>query len=296
MSLLAGVALATLSAVALATQSLGVRLVSAGTPLRDVLTVVFVVNVLVLGPIGAADAVLSGAVPTATGALAFAVAGVLGSLLGRVCYFVGIARLGASRAEPLKSLLPLVAVGGAVLVLGESLSPPLLAGTALLVVGAVVVASDARQSPVNATGRQLWIDVAFPLAAAVLYGIDPVLTKLGLESGGSALVGVALRVGVSAAAFGGYLAWQAGRGERVFPEAIDRRLYAVAVANTVYLVAFYAALAVAPVAVVAPIVGASPLFVVLGAALFLPDSERVTARLAAGAVLVVAGAALIVRG
>jgi drug/metabolite transporter (DMT)-like permease len=294
MSLLVGVGLAVLSAVALAAQSLGVRLVSEATRLRDILSVVFAVNVLVLVPLGGASAALSGGVPSLTGALAFAAAGVLGSLLGRVCYFVGIVRLGASRAEPLKSLLPLVAVAGAVVVLGERLTLPLLAGTGLLVAGAVVVASDARQSAVSPTGRRLWIAVAFPLAAAVLYGIDPVLTKLGLASGGSALVGVAVRVGVSAATFGCYLAWQAHRGERVVPDGVDRRLYAVAAANTVYLVAFYAALSLAPVAIVAPIVGASPLFVVVGALLFLQDRERVSARLTLGALLVVAGVVAIV--
>lgn len=54
--------------------------------------------------------------------LAFAVAGILGSLVARLCHFVGIARLGASQTEPPKALFPVVAVGVAVVVLEEHVS------------------------------------------------------------------------------------------------------------------------------------------------------------------------------
>jgi drug/metabolite transporter (DMT)-like permease len=50
------------------------------------------------------------------------------------------------------------------------------------------------------------------------------------------------------------------------------------------------------VAVVAPLLGVSTLFVVAGAGLFLQREERVTWRLGAAAVLVVAGAVLVVQG
>jgi drug/metabolite transporter (DMT)-like permease len=289
MSHLVGVGLALLATLALATQSLGIRLVTAETGLRDVLTVVFTVNVAVLVPLGIADVALSGGGLSTTAIAAFAVAGVLGSLLGRVCYFLGIAKLGASRAESLKSLLPLVALAGAVLVLGEQLTWPLIAGISLLITGVLVVVSDTRQSAVTTTGRQLWRDVSFPLAAALLYGIDPVLSKIGLAAGGSPISGVAVRAVAAGSVFGLYLAWVASRGERVRPANLDRWLIGVAVANTIYLAAFYAALSLAPVAVVAPIVGASPLFVVAGGALFLQNQERVTPRLVAGALIVVVG-------
>jgi drug/metabolite transporter (DMT)-like permease len=289
MSHLVGVGLALLATLSLAAQSLGVRFVTGDTGIRDVLTVVFVVNVAVLVPLGAADVALSGSGLSTTAIVAFAVAGVLGSLLGRVCYFLGIVKLGASRAESLKSLLPLVALAGAVLVLGEVLTWPLLAGIGLLITGVLVVVSDTRQSATTETGRQLWRDVAFPLAAALLYGIDPVLSKIGLAAGGSPISGVAVRAAAAGGVFGLYLAWRAARDERVRPANLDRWLVGVAVANTIYLAAFYSALAVAPVAVVAPIVGASPLFVVTGGALFLQNQERVTPRLVVGALVVVAG-------
>lgn len=228
--------------------------------------------------------------------VAFTIAGLLGSLVARLCYFVGIARLGASRTEPLKALLPLFAVGTAVVVLGERVTPMLLIGVFLLILGGVVVTLDSRVSSITATGRQLWIDLAFPLTAALLLGIDPIFTKLGLAEGTSALMGVTIRVIAAAAGFGLYLLWRTVRDERVGLIGVNRWLIAASVANTVYLLAYYAALARTPVTIVTPVLGVSTLFVVGGAAVFLQSDERVTWRLTGAAAIVVVGVVFVVQG
>lgn len=69
--------------------------------------------------------------------------------------------------------------------------------------------SEARTSPVTATGGPLWHNMLFPLAAALFLGIDPIFTKLGLAEGTPALVGVTIRIGAGATGFGLYLAWRA---------------------------------------------------------------------------------------
>lgn len=183
-----GAGLALVAALALAVQSLAVRRGTRTHRVAEVVAVMFVVNLLVLVPVAAVAAYPRYAVP-APALAAFATAGILGSLLARVRYFVGIARLGASRTEPLKALFPAVSVAVALLVLGEQVTPLLVGGAVLLVGGGLVVAAEARASPVTATGRRLWLDVSFPLAAAVLLGVDPVFTELGLATGTSALVG-----------------------------------------------------------------------------------------------------------
>lgn len=292
---LVGVGFAVLSALALAVQSLTVRLGTKTHSVVDVIAVMFALNLLVLLPVAGVTAYPDYGL-TARAVAAFAVAGLLGSLLARLCYFVGIARLGASRAEPLKALLPLFAVGTAVVVLGERVTPTLLAGVAVLVAGGVVVTLDTRASPVTATGRRLWIDVSFPLAAALLLGVDPVFTKVGLAEGTSPLVGVTVRVIAAAAGFGLYLVWRRVRSAKGGSIGVNRWLVAASVANTAYLLSYYAALARTPVAVVTPVLGASTLFVVGGAALFLQREERVTWRLAGGAVLVLIGVVLVVQG
>lgn len=292
---LVGVGFAVLAAVALAVQSLAVRLGTRTRSLTDVIAVMFAVNLLVFVPVAGVTAYPQyDLTPTAVGA--FAVAGILGSLVARVCYFVGIAQLGSSRTEPLKALLPLVAVATAVLVLDEQVTPTLLVGVALLVAGGVAVTIESRSNPAAPTGRALWVALAFPLAAALLLGIDPIFTKLGLAEGTSALVGVTVRVLAAATGFGLYLAWRATQTGRRPGIDANRWLLAASVANTTYLLAYYAALALTPVAVVTPILGASTLFVVAGAALFLQRDERVTWRLGAAATLVVAGVVFVVQG
>jgi drug/metabolite transporter (DMT)-like permease len=189
-SVTVGVVLAVVAAVGLAAQGLAVRVGTADQSVETVLAVVFGLNLSVVLPLAAvsgASQPTAGFTPTALAA--FAVAGILGSLLGRACYFIGIARLGASRAEPLRAVIPLFALAGAWLVLDEPITPTLIGGVVLLVVGGTAVAAEARTSPVTADSRQFWIDISFPLVAALLCGIDPVVTKFGFAERTPLLVG-----------------------------------------------------------------------------------------------------------
>jgi drug/metabolite transporter (DMT)-like permease len=290
-----GIALTLLSAVSLAVQSLAIRVGTRTQRVTDVIAVMFGVNLLVLLPVAGVVAYPASDI-TPRALAAFAVSGLLGSLLARVCYFVGIARLGASRTEPLKALLPLVAVGTAVLVLGEQVTPTLLLGVGLLIAGGLVVTIESRHSPAAPTGRRPWISVAFPLAAAFLLGVDPIFTKVGLAEGTTPLVGVTVRVFAASVGFALYLAWRAVRDGAAPSISANRWLVAASVANTVYLLSYFAALDLIPVSVVTPVLSSSTLFVMLGAALFLQGDERVTWRLGAGAVLVVAGVVFVVQG
>lgn len=290
---LVGVGFAALAAVAITVQSLAVRLASGRRSVAEIAAVIFALNLLVLVPVAAvAEYPHYGVTPAALAA--FATAGLLGSLVARLCYFVGIARIGASRTEPLKALFPVVAVAGAVLVLGESVTAHLLAGLALVLAGTTAVVLEARDSPVTPTGRRLRTDVLFPLAAAFFLGVDPVFTKLGLAEGTPAVVGVTLRVAAGAAGFALYVTVRGDR-DTVWPTGgLDRWLVTAGLANTAYLLAYYAALARTPVAVVTPVLGTSTLLVVAAAAVFLQDDERVTWTLGAATLVVVLGIALIV--
>lgn len=289
---LVGVGLAVLAAVGLAVQALAVRVGTSARQVTDLLVVVFAVNLLVLVPLAVVtDSPLRSIDPGALGA--FAVAGVLGSLLGRACYFVGIARLGASRAEPIRALLPLFAVAAAVVVLGESVTLDVAVGVLLLVGGGVAVATEAQSNPTTASGRRLQVDLLYPLAAAVLYGIDPVLTKIGFASGAPVLTGLLTRTGAAAVGFGAYLCWRALRDGWRPSLVLNRWLVVAGVANTSYLLAYYGALARAPVVIVTPIMGISTLLVVGGAAGFLQHDERVTPRLVGAASIIIVGVTVV---
>lgn len=289
-----GLGFALLSAVSLAVQSLAVRVSTSDHRLSTVIGVVFAVNLLVLVPLAVVSAPsLTVVTPIALGA--FVVAGVLGSLVARACYFYGIARLGASRAEPLKALFPVVAVGMAVLILNETVSGTLWVGIGLLVVGGGIVTIEGRESAVTATGRRFWLDLSFPLLAAVLLGVDPVITKIGLAEGVAALLGVTIRVVAAAAGFSLYLGWRALRGTIVVPASINRWLLIAGVANTGYLLTYYAALTHTSVAIVTAVMGISTVFVAVGAAVFLQRDERVTWRLIGAAIVVSIGLGFVVQ-
>lgn len=293
-SVLFGAGLAALAAVGLAVQSLAVRVGTRTRSVSEVVAVVFAVNLLVLVPTAAVAAYPRYQV-TVESLLAFAAAGVLGSLVARLAYFVGIARLGASRTEPLKALFPLVAVGMGVVVLGETVTAQLLGGVALVLGGGLAVVVEARDNPITANGRRLQRDLLFPLTAALLLGIDPIFTKVGLAEGTPPLVGVTIRIATAALGFILYTAWRRESDGLVPSVDVNRYLVVASLANTAYLLAYYAALSRAPVSVVTPVIGTSTVLVVAGAALFLQDDERVTGRLAVAALVVALGIALVLR-
>lgn len=291
---LVGVGFAVLAAIGLTVQSLAIRLGTRTHPVSDVITVMFVVNLLVLIPVAAiVEYPRYGVTPVSL--LAFAVAGFLGSLVARLCYFVGIARIGASRTEPLKALFPAVAVGVAVVVLNEHVTAQLLAGIGLILGGSVGVMIEARTSPVTTTGRRFWLDMLFPLSAALFLGIDPIFTKIGLGEGTPALVGVTIRIAAGAGGFGLYIAWRSVRAGAVPSIDVNRWILTASLANTAYLLSYYAALVRTPVSVVTPVLGTSTLLVIGGAAVFLRGDERVTWKLAGAALVVASGIALVVR-
>ena len=76
---------------------------------------------------------------------------------------------------------------------------------------------------------------------------------------------------------------------------LNRWLVAASLANTIYLLTYYAALVRAPVSLVTPILGSSTVLVVAGAAAFLQDDEAVTWRLAGAAVVVALGITVVLR-
>jgi drug/metabolite transporter (DMT)-like permease len=255
----------------------------------------FTVNLALLVPVvGTIYYPQFGLTPTSVGA--FAVGGILGSLLARFYLFVGIERLGASRTEPLKSLFPLVALVAAVVLLGETLSARLVVGTLVLLAGVVGVTWESRNNAGTLSGRALWIAMGFPLAAAVLLGIDPVFTRIGLSEGTPPLVGTTVRVAAAAGGFLVYLGWKRFRGTQLEAFALNRWILAASLCNTLYLAAYLIALGLAPISVVAPILGATPLIVVLGGAVLTPGLERVTPKLVVSVVVVVVGVILVVSG
>lgn len=134
---LLGVTLAAVAACCLAAQALTVRFVTYNGRTEDVMFVVLLVNLAVIVPL--ALVLVPDPTLTATAFVAFVAAAAVSTVLGRACYFVGIRRVGASRAEPIKASMPLWATVLAVVLLDERM-------TGLQFIGILVSSAAARSS------------------------------------------------------------------------------------------------------------------------------------------------------
>ena len=295
----AGAVLAVLAALGWAGQYVFVRLGTRTGSVTDVMLVSLACNVALVVP---AVAVLyyPAYALTPGSAAAFAGAGLAGSVLSRVAQFEATRRIGASRTAPVVSSTALVSALLAVAFLDETLTLPHLAGI-VLIVGAVAVITreTARDDSTVDSLADAGAYLLLPVLAALTLGIEPILLKTGFAAGTPTFVGLAVMLSAAAV---GYAAFVAARGDLPSAGAIrganergDLRWYLGAgVAGTLALVGYFAALAVAPVVVVVPILQAAPLLVVGLSAVFLPRGlERVTPRLVAAAAAVVVGTVVV---
>src|SRR2546428_1642753 len=135
---------------------------------------------LVVGTVGLWAAVLlTGGLGrlSATGIAFFVLAGLIGTVAGRLLRFVSIDKVGASIAAALINLHPLFATGAAILLLGERVTAPILAGTVVIVLGTILLSIGGRQG-----GIRPWANNPPPLFAPLLRA----LAGVGGEGAGAA--------------------------------------------------------------------------------------------------------------
>lgn len=107
--------------------------------------------------------------------LYFVLSGCLQPLLARLFHYTGITRLGVSRAGPLRSISPLLAVFLAVMFLSERPTSLIYGGGTLTVVGVWLILWEPEE-------KREWklFDVVFPFGAALTAVISQVLRRTGL--------------------------------------------------------------------------------------------------------------------
>lgn len=289
-----GVALATITAVAFAVYYLCVRLGTDRGRVLDVMLVSLLTNVVVIVPL---VGIVHG-VPTITmqSFLAFVAAGLSGSLLARITLIKSVQTIGASRTSPIAASNVFFASLIAILLFGERLTAMHFLGIVLVVAGvAVITWETSHDADPDASLRERRSALLLPIAGAILLGFEPIFITLGLSGGTAVLPGVAIKAVAATIGFVLYLELRAGLPADMLRWSAHTKWYVGAgLTSTIGIVTFFAALEVAPVVLVVPLVQTSPLLVVVLSALLLPTHlERVTARLVAGALVVVAGATLV---
>lgn len=225
----------------------------------------------------------------------FAVAGFVGTALGRIAVFHGVDRVGASVNSAVISARPLFATVLAVLALGEPVGASTAAGVAVLVVGLALLAVSKGGDVSGWTPR----DLLFPLAAAAFFAGGNVLRRYGLQASPvNSLEAVAVNETAALVALGGYALARRGEGAFASPRRSYLYFAASGTLTAIALLSLFAALAhpAGRVAVVDPLAATAPLFTAGFAYVVLGDLERVTRGVVAGAALVVAGVALVTLG
>jgi uncharacterized membrane protein len=224
--------------------------------------------------------------PTPTAVALFVLAGLIGTVAGRVLRFFAIEAVGASITGAFMNVTPLVSSGLAILFLGERVTLPIVLGTLVIVAGATLLSTGGRSLGVRPA--QLWL----PILSATCFGIVAILRKLGL-SGMAPVPGTAVNVTTALVVFTSFLV---ASGQREAMVCRGRSLlYFLAAGLTENLGVFLVVLALSlgTVSVVAPLTNVTPLFVIIFSLLFLRGIETLNGRVVAGAALIVVGACLI---
>src|SRR6266511_3717882 len=213
------------------------------------------------------------------GALLFGLAGLIGTVGGRLLRFVAIEKVGASISAALINLNPFVASALAIMLLGERITLPIVAGTSLLSVGGQRLGFRPRQ-------------LALPVLSAVCFGVVAVLRKLGLSDTG-AVVGSAINVTTALVAYTAFLL-ASGRPEVMVCRGRSLAYFVAAgLTENVGVFMNVVALSLGTVSVVTPLYGTAPIFVLFLAPFFLRDVETLRVRVVAGTILIVLGVYLI---
>jgi drug/metabolite transporter (DMT)-like permease len=217
-----------------------------------------------------------------TAALLFALVGLFFPALVTLITFAANDRLGPSLTATVSSTAPLFALVTAFLILGERIPARALVA-ALGVVAGVALLSWRGGVLVR---RALWL----PLSGAALRGLAQVIAKAGLalwpNPFAASLVGYAVSTGVVLSAN------RIARAQEPLTRGAIAWFALTGVLNGGAVLLMYAALSVAPVSLVAPIVAGYPLVTVIASAIL--REEPLNSRVLAGAALVVAAIAYLV--
>jgi len=216
-----------------------------------------------------------------------ALAGVFNPGLFTILFMFGIAKIGVSRAAPIKGSSPMFAAILAMLFLGERPEWYHLGGVLLIVMGIALVSSG------RAEGGWKRIDALWPIAAAVVSALGAVFWRKALPSFPDTLAGAFVGLVSAFVLTAAYTL--AFRRDRI-PDGVRKAWKPFLLVGIVAAVAqfcFAGALQNGEVYRVVPLVQTSPLITVAFALLFLRSVETITWRVPAGALLTVGGAILV---
>ena len=225
---------------------------------------------------------------------AFFLAGAVGASFGKVFYYRGIDKVGASKATSVKNSSPLLTAILAIVFLGEEVNGFIIAGVLAIILG-IAVLTQARESSVRSVGRLQYF--LFPLIAALCFGINPIFKKIGMNAANLPVLG-ALITQTTALVFMIVLGRFMGltpKWERIPAKGLILLALSGATEASGSVFTFFA-LGYGPAALLSPIWRVSPLITFVLARFTLKGLEVVTLRDGVAAALIVFGVFILSRG
>jgi DME family drug/metabolite transporter len=107
-------------------------------------------------------------------------AAVTNLVIGDTFYFIGLKKVGVSRAQPISSSYPLYSMLLAALILNESLTVAVLIGTPLVVAGTIITSLASSDSGPDKSSKSLLRGVLASIAAAMFWSVGLVTYKIAL--------------------------------------------------------------------------------------------------------------------
>ncbi|MEO8323816.1 MAG: DMT family transporter [Actinomycetota bacterium] len=236
---------------------------------------------------------------TVRGVVLLVIGGLVAPGLARWASITGLSHLGPSVAVPIQhGAHPLFAVIGATLLLQETVAPPRFLGVAAIIVGGVQLSRRPATLAVEGGGSEapnthFRPGIIYPLMAGAAYAVSNMLIKEGLNEIPFPTFGAFLGTGVS------LLLWiiLGTRSGKIGGHLLGRELKWFYLAGACVGIAFLTlnrALQDGDVSLVSPIIASQPLAVLLLSHMFLKGIDTITWQTIAAALLVVAGAILVV--
>lgn len=225
---------------------------------------------------------------------AFFLAGAVGASFGKVFYYKGIDKIGASKATSIKNSSPLLTAVLAVLIIGEQMTWYIAAGVMLIVFG-IAVLSQTKES--GRSGVDKFQYFLFPIVSALCFGVNPIFKKIGINAASLPILGTMVTQ-VSALLFMFLFARVIGlqiKLQRVHPKALALSTLSGITEGLGSLCTFYA-LVYGPAAMLSPIWRISPLVTFALAHFTLRGVEVVTFRDGVAASLIVIGVFVLSQG
>ena len=220
------------------------------------------------------------------GVALFGLAGLIGTVGGRLLRFLSIEKVGASISAALTNLNPLISSGLAILLLGERVTVAIVAGTVVIVLGTILLSGGGRQIGVR-PGQ-----LAIPILSALCFGVVAILRKVGL-SHMSAVTGSAVNVSTALVAFTAFLIASGHTNAMTCRGRSLAHFVAAGITENAGVFLNVVALGLGTVSVVAPLYGSAPIFVLLLSYFFLKGVEFLSGRIVGGTALIVLGVYLI---